>query len=70
MIPELSLDKADELVQKTDYMILAQEQETTPINLGDAIQFFIEGYNYLKKQIESNAGTALIVVNLPLKNGG
>ena len=48
-LPKIDLDKADELVKKTDYACYACE-DTEEINWGDAASFFIEGYNYAIKK--------------------
>ena len=45
----MTLDKADELVKKTDYYHLAAGTDENPINHGDAASFFIEGFDYAKK---------------------
>jgi hypothetical protein len=46
----MNLDEAEKLARNTDYAVFASEQDPNPINFGDAAAFFLEGYEYAKKQ--------------------
>jgi hypothetical protein len=48
MLPDLDIDKAEELAWKTDYACFAVEEDGNEINKADAGAFFLEGYNYAK----------------------
>lgn len=52
-IPEMTLDRADELWKKTGYAYDAIVTQETPLNEGDAAAFFLEGYEYARKLMES-----------------
>ncbi len=49
-IPEMTLGLAEELAMKSDYAFYACEPEGNEINKGDAGAFFLEGYEYCRKQ--------------------
>ena len=48
MLPDLDIDKAEELAWETDYACFAVEEDGNEINKADAGAFFLEGYNYAK----------------------
>jgi len=47
----MELKEAEELAMRTDYAVFAVEEEGTEINKADAGAFFLEGYEYAKKQM-------------------
>jgi len=49
MLPDINIDKAEELAWQTDYACFAVEADGNEINKADAGAFFLEGYNYAKK---------------------
>ena len=47
----MDIEEATQLSMKTDYAVFADEAEgENPINAADAGAFFLEGYEYAKKQ--------------------
>ena len=52
ILPDLTLDDADELWPNTEYAFLATHQDINSINGGDAAAFFCEGYNHARKLLE------------------
>ena len=51
VLPNLTLDDAEELSKKCDYMFDAIETPDNEINTGDAAAFFLEGYYFAKSAI-------------------
>jgi len=50
-LPDLDIDKAEELAWKTDYACFAVEEDGNEIIKVDAGAFFLEGYNYAKSNL-------------------
>jgi hypothetical protein len=50
-VPDIDIDKAEELAWETDYACFAIEEKGNEINKADAGAFFLEGYNYAKNLI-------------------
>jgi len=50
MIPEITLEDAEQLAMTTDYACFATGAE---INTADAGAFFLEGYNYARREMEN-----------------
>ena len=52
-LPNITLEEAEELAQRTDYAVFAVEEEGNEINYADAGAFFLEGYEYAQKLIKN-----------------
>ena len=50
-LPAMTLDRASELWQETDYAHEAVEPDDNKINSGDAAAFFLEGYEYARRMM-------------------
>lgn len=55
MLPDLDIDKAEELAMETDYACFAVEEDGNEINKADAGAFFLEGYLYAQKFLGNEA---------------
>lgn len=49
----MTLDEAEKLAMETDYAVFAVETDDNKINIADAGAFFLEGYEYAKKEMTS-----------------
>jgi len=58
MIPEITFEDAERLSMETDYAVFANE-DVSKINSADAAAFFLEGYNYARKEMENEKLTEL-----------
>ena len=53
VLPEMKFEEAEELWKATEYANEAVEEDE-PINGGDATAFFLEGYEYARKQLKKH----------------
>jgi hypothetical protein len=55
LLPPITLEKAEELWQRSDYGQGAVEMPGNEINTADAAAFFLEGYEYARRVLQGNA---------------
>ena len=52
-LPNITLEEAQDLAERTDYAAFAVEEPGNEINYADAAAFFLEGYEYAQKLIKN-----------------